>query len=81
MVCLSTTYPFKFFKGCLPQNLLTPLDNTLFQLECQAQLKVDLDQHQVGLHQLIRKTTNGYQVGLTGNFCFFKKTSYHLLSF
>ena len=29
MVCLSRPYPFKFFKGCLPQNLLSPLLNTL----------------------------------------------------
>ena len=30
MVCLSKPYPFKFFKGCLPQILLGPLLNTLF---------------------------------------------------
>ena len=29
MVYLSRPYPFKFFKGCLPQNLLSPLLNTL----------------------------------------------------
>ena len=29
MVCLSRTYPFKCFKGFLPQNLLSPLLNTL----------------------------------------------------
>ena len=29
MVCLSRPYPFKFFKGCLRQNLLSPLLNTL----------------------------------------------------
>ena len=28
-VCLSRPYPFKFFKGCLPQILLGPLLNTL----------------------------------------------------
>ena len=27
MVCLSKPYPFKFFKGCLPQNLLSPFLN------------------------------------------------------
>ena len=27
--CWSRLYPFKFFKGCLPQNLLRPLLNTL----------------------------------------------------
>ena len=30
--CLSRPYPFKFFKGCLPQNLLRPLLNTLSHL-------------------------------------------------
>ena len=29
MVCLSRPYPFKSFKGCLPQILLGPLLNTL----------------------------------------------------
>ena len=29
MVCLSRPYPFKFFKICLPKNLLSPLLNTL----------------------------------------------------
>ena len=29
MVCLSRPYPFKFFKGFLPQTLLGPLLNTL----------------------------------------------------
>ena len=29
MVCLTRPYPFKFFKGCLPQNLLSSLMNTL----------------------------------------------------
>ena len=29
MVCLSKPYPFKFFKGCLPQVLLGPFLNTL----------------------------------------------------
>ena len=28
MVCLSRPYPFKFFKGCLPQILRSPLLNT-----------------------------------------------------
>ena len=28
MVCLSRPYPFKFFKGCLPQILLGPFLNT-----------------------------------------------------
>ena len=30
--CLSRPYPFKFFKECLPQNLLHPLLNTLSHL-------------------------------------------------
>ena len=30
---LSRPYPFKFFKGCLPQNLLSPLLSTLSHLE------------------------------------------------
>ena len=30
--CLSRPYPFKFLKGCLPQNLLSPLLNTLSHL-------------------------------------------------
>ena len=34
MVCLSRPYPFKFFKGCLSQNLLSPLLNTLLHLFC-----------------------------------------------
>ena len=29
MVCLSRPYPFKRFKGCLPQNLLSSFLNTL----------------------------------------------------
>ena len=33
MVCLSSPYPLKFFKGCLPQNLLSPLLNTLSHME------------------------------------------------
>ena len=32
MVYLSRPYPFKYFKGCLPQNLLSPLLNTLSHL-------------------------------------------------
>ena len=31
MVCLR--YPFKFLKGCLPQNLLSPLLNTLSKIQ------------------------------------------------
>ena len=31
--CLSRPYPFKFFKGCLPQILLGPLLNTLSQIK------------------------------------------------
>ena len=40
-VPLSRPYPFKIFKGCLPQNLLSPLLNTLshiIQLEVAAKL-------------------------------------------
>ena len=29
MVCLSKSYPFKYFKSCLPQILLDPFLNTL----------------------------------------------------
>ena len=32
MVCLSRQYPSKFFKVCLPQDLLGPFLNTLFQM-------------------------------------------------
>ena len=32
MVCLSTLYHFKFFKGCLPQILFGPFLNTLTHL-------------------------------------------------
>ena len=32
MVCLNRPYPFKFFKGCLPQILLGPFLNTLSQM-------------------------------------------------
>ena len=32
MVCLSTQYPFIFFKGCLPQILLSPFLNNLSQM-------------------------------------------------
>ena len=32
MVCLSRPNTFKFFKGCLPQILLSPLLNTLSDL-------------------------------------------------
>ena len=31
-LCVSRQYPLKFFKGCLPQNLLSPLLNTLSQI-------------------------------------------------
>ena len=31
-LCLSRPYPFKFFKGCLPHNLLSPFLNTLPQI-------------------------------------------------
>ena len=30
---LSIPFPFKFFKGCLPQILLSPLLNTLSQMK------------------------------------------------
>ena len=33
MVRSSRPHPFKFFKGCLPQNLLSPLLNTLFDMK------------------------------------------------
>ena len=33
MVGLSRPYPFKFFKGCLRQNLLSPFLNTLSQMK------------------------------------------------
>ena len=32
MICLSRTYPFKIFEGCLPQNLLSPPLNTVSQM-------------------------------------------------
>ena len=32
MVCLKRPNPFKFFKGCLPQNVLSSLLNTLPQI-------------------------------------------------
>ena len=32
MVCLKRPHPFKFFKGCLPQNVLSSLLNTLPQM-------------------------------------------------
>ena len=34
MVCLSRSYPYKFFKGGLPQILLGPFLNTLSHLKC-----------------------------------------------
>ena len=33
MVCLSRPYLFKFFEGCIPQSLLGPFLNTLFQMK------------------------------------------------
>ena len=33
MVCLSRPYPFKFFKGCLPQVLLGPFLNALSHIK------------------------------------------------
>ena len=33
MLCLSRRYPFKFFKGCLPQILLGPFLNTLSRIK------------------------------------------------
>ena len=33
IVCLSKPYPFKFFKGCLPQILLGPFLNTWTHLK------------------------------------------------
>ena len=41
MVCLGRPYPFKSFKGCLPQNLLSPLSNTLSHMTV-FQDKIDL---------------------------------------
>ena len=35
MVCLSRPYPFRFFKGCLPQNSLSLLLNTLSHVSQQ----------------------------------------------
>ena len=32
MVCLSRPYPFKFFKGCVPQILIVPFLNILSHL-------------------------------------------------
>ena len=32
MICLNRRYQFKFFKGCLLQNLLGPFLNTLIQM-------------------------------------------------
>ena len=40
MVCLSEPYPSKFFKGCLPQNLLSPLLNTLSHLDLHTFLQL-----------------------------------------
>ena len=32
LISLSRPYPFKFIKGCLPQNLLSPLLNSLSRI-------------------------------------------------
>ena len=39
MVCLSRPFPFKFFKGCLPQNLLSPLLSTLSHIQLLQELR------------------------------------------
>ena len=39
-IFLSRPYPFKFFKGCLSQNLLSPLLNTLSQMILNLQVGV-----------------------------------------
>ena len=38
MVCLSRPYPFKSFKGCLPQILLGPLLNTLSHMSLDSEI-------------------------------------------
>ena len=35
MPCLSRPYPLKFFKGCLPQNLFSPMLITLSQIRAK----------------------------------------------
>ena len=42
MVCLSRSYPLKFFKGCLPQNLLHLLLNTSSHLRRFQTFKMEL---------------------------------------
>ena len=45
---VSRPYPFKFFKGCLPQNLLSPLLHTLSHLcqcVCVSHLSISLEFH------------------------------------
>ena len=47
MVCLSSPYPFKFFKGCLPQILLGLFLNTLSHLKLMEMLFVSCTRHGV----------------------------------
>ena len=42
MVCLSRPYPFKLFKGCLPQILLGPFMNTLSHMQRLGKLQMVL---------------------------------------
>ena len=35
MLCLSRPYAFNFFKGCIPQHLLTLLLNTLSHIQLE----------------------------------------------
>ena len=44
--CLSRPHLFKFFNGCLPQNLLRPLLNTLSHITCVKLAKTTLAQLQ-----------------------------------
>ena len=55
MVCLSRPYPFKYFKGCLPQNLLSPLLNTLARMSLAAETLAlpDTAENGVYLSQMI----------------------------
>ena len=39
MVCLSRSYPSKYFKACLLQNLLSPLFNTLSHIVCSSSMR------------------------------------------
>ena len=50
MVSLSRPYPFKFFKCCLPQNLLSPLLNTLTHL------------YMTNKNKYLRYLNDGYQM-------------------